>query len=286
MFSAILYAIIHYNLLCNTKVEKKVIKLKKYFSIGEAAELVNVTSETLRHYDRIGLVKPSKKDERTKYRYYTKQDIVRLNTVRALQQMDLPLQEIKKVLEYDDLQKIVDYLAEAEKKAEAKIAAIEYSKSKILLAKADYEKKLYRQSKNKTIYIREFPQRTIMLSALEYPTVDNLWSYLRHFYDGIEPSIQEQFEFEDAAGIYIENGKSQMFAICSRWTEIDTLKVLPAGTYLCLDCTEENRELRLRELLQTVKSEYQTQPDFLLQMIIISGVLKWNYQLQAPITLS
>lgn len=79
--------------------------MKKYFSVGEAAKAVHTTSETLRHYDRIGLVKPSRKDEWTNYRYYTEQDIVRLNTVRALQLMDLPLQEIKKVLEYEDLEK-------------------------------------------------------------------------------------------------------------------------------------------------------------------------------------
>ena len=72
--------------------------MKKFFSVGEAAKAVHTTSETLRHYDRIGLVKPSKKDEWTNYRYYTEADIVRLNTVRALQLMDLPLQEIKKVL--------------------------------------------------------------------------------------------------------------------------------------------------------------------------------------------
>ena len=89
--------------------------MKKYFSVGEAAKAVRVTSETLRHYDRIGLVKPSKKDEWTHYRYYTEEDLVRLNTVRALQLMDLPLREIKKVLEYDDLEKIIDFLARAEK---------------------------------------------------------------------------------------------------------------------------------------------------------------------------
>ena len=92
--------------------------MKKFFSVGEAAKAAHTTSETLRHYDRIGLVKPSKKDEWTNYRYYTEQDIVRLNTVRALQLMDLSLQEIKKVLEYDDLEKIVEFLAKAEKKAD------------------------------------------------------------------------------------------------------------------------------------------------------------------------
>ena len=98
--------------------------MKKFFSVGEAAKAVHTTSETLRHYDRIGLVKPSKKDEWTNYRYYTEQDIVRLNTVRALQVMDLPLREIKKVLEYDDLEKIIDFLVQAEKKADEKIAAL------------------------------------------------------------------------------------------------------------------------------------------------------------------
>lgn len=84
--------------------------MKKYFSVSEAARAAHTTSETLRHYDRIGLVKPGKKDEWTNYRYYTAQDIVRLNTVRALQAMDLPLREIKRVLEYNDLEKIVHFL--------------------------------------------------------------------------------------------------------------------------------------------------------------------------------
>lgn len=260
--------------------------MKNYFSIGEAAKAANTTSETLRYYDRIGLAKPSKKDECTKYRYYTKQDIIRLNTVRALQQMGLPLQEIKEVLEYDDLQKIVDYLAEAEKRADAKVAAIEYSKSKILLAKAHYEKKLNGQSENRDAYVRDFPKRTIMLSLLDYPTVDNLWNYHRHFFDSIAPTMHEQFAFEDTAGIYTENGESKMFAICSRWAEIDTLKILPAGMYLCVDCTEENREVRLQELLRTAKESYQIIPDFSVQMIVISGVLKWKYQLQVPINLA
>ena len=68
---------------------------KKYYTVGEAADIVGTTSETLRHYDRIGLVRPGKKDEWTGYRLYSDQDIVRLNTVRALQMMDLSLREIR-----------------------------------------------------------------------------------------------------------------------------------------------------------------------------------------------
>ena len=255
--------------------------MQKFYSIGEAAKAVHTTTETLRHYDRIGLVKPSKKDEWTNYRYYTEQDIVRLNTVRALQMMDLPLQEIKKVLEYDDLEKIVDFLTRAEKNADEKIAALQYSKSKIRLAKADYESKLLMPKNPNGVFVKELPERVILLSdTLEEPTLDNLWNYLEHFYDKVTPALKERFDFEDLAGIYTENGLSRLFAVCVRYAEIDGLKVLPKGKYLCMNCTEENRAQTLRELLQIAQIEYGVEPAFTVQMIVVSGILHWNYEVQ------
>lgn len=255
--------------------------MANYFSIGEAAKAAHTTTETLRHYDRIGLVKPSRKDEWTNYRYYTEQDIVRLNTVRALQLMDLPLREIGKVLEYDDLGKIVDFLAQAEEKADEKIAALEYSKSKIRLAKADYESKLRARKNPAGTFIREMPERVILLSdSLEAPTVDNLWNYLSHFYEKLSPPLREQFSFEDLAGIYTENGTSRLFALCVRHGETDGLKRLPEGKYLCAGCTEADRESTLEELMDKARTEYGASPQFTVQLIVVSGILQWTYEAQ------
>lgn len=258
--------------------------MKKYFSVGEAAKIVHTTSETLRHYDRIGLVKPSKKDEWTNYRYYTEQDIVRLNTVRALQIMDLPLQEIKKVLEYEDLEKIVDFLAQAEKKADEKIAALQYSKSKIQLAKSDYERKLRAGKHPSGMVLKEIPERVILVSdTLETPTLDNLWNYLEHFYEKVPSDLKDQFHFEDLAGIYTENGVSRLFAVCARHAEIEGLKVLPEGKYLCAGCSEENRAQVLSEVVREAQTQYGVEPTFTVQMIVISGILHWNYEVQIHI---
>lgn len=255
--------------------------MKKYFSVGEAAKAVQTTSETLRHYDRIGLVKPSKKDEWTNYRYYTQQDIVRLNTVRALQLMDLPLQEIKKVLEYDDLEKIINFLAQAEKKADEKITALQYSKSKIQLAKADYEKKLQGQQKFDSTFIKDYSERVILLSdTLEVPTLDNLWNYLSHFYDKVTPALRERFSFEDLAGVYTGNGITRLFAVCIRYVNIDGLKILPKGKYLCANCTEEKREQVLGEVMRIARTKYGVEPKFTVQLIVVSGILQWNYEVQ------
>lgn len=259
-------------------------KVKKYFSVGEAAKAAHMTSETLRHYDRIGLVKPGKKDEWTNYRYYTQQDIVRLNTVRALQLMDLPLREIKKVLEYDELEKIVDFLARAEKKADEKIAALEYSRSKIRAAKASYEQKLRQRESFNGVFVKYCPKRVILLSdTLEKPSLDNLWNYLSHFYEKVPPALKPQFDFEDLAGVYTANGLSRLFAVCTRYAETDGLKVLPEGKYLCVDCTGEDREQALEETIRTAQTQYGIEPAFTVQLITVTGILSWAYQIQIPL---
>ena len=226
-------------------------------------------------------MKPSKKDEWTHYRYYTEQDIVWLNTVRALQLMDLPLQEIKKVLEYDDLEKIIDFLDQAEKKADEKISALQYSKYKIRLARADYERKRQGQQDSRRVFVREYPERVILLSdTLETPTLDNLWNYLSHFYDKVTPARKDRFSFEDLAGMYTEKGRTRLFAVCTRYEETEGLKVLPKGRYLCAGCTEENREQTLRGLLRAARTEYGAEPEFTVQLVVVSGILQWNYEAQ------
>ncbi|HIW73768.1 MAG TPA: MerR family transcriptional regulator [Firmicutes bacterium] len=255
--------------------------MKEYFTVGEAAKAAGMTAETLRHYDRIGLIKPSKKDEWTNYRYYTQQDIVALTTVHALQQMDLPLQKIKEVLAYDDLQKITAFLSEAEKKADEKIASLQYAKSKIQLAKTDYEGKLQTRKNDERPFIQYYPQRVILLSdTLKEPALDVLWNYLSHFYEMVGPERRDAFAFEDLAGVYTENGVSRLFAVCTRYEDVPGLKALPAGEYLCAGCTGEERARKLEELLHLARDEHGAQPAFTIQQVIVSGILQWRYQLQ------
>lgn len=261
------------------------MKKKKFFPIGEAAALAGTTSETLRHYDRIGLVKPGHKDEWTGYRYYTQQDIVRLNTVRALQMMDLSLKEIKEVLSWEDLEKLIAFFDETEKKADKKIETLRLGKKKIQAAKADYERKLkWRESKSAGVTIKELPERVILLSdTLESPTLDNLWNYLSNFYGKMSPGQKEQFYFEDLAGIYAEDDWQRLFALCIRYTDIPGIKKLPAGRYLCADCTQEEREETVRELKEEARSDYKAEADFSVQLVILSGILQWDYEVQVYI---
>ena len=73
---------------------------------------------------------------------------------------------------------------------------------------------------------------------------------------------------------------TKLFAVCTRYTQIDGLKVLPKGKYLCADCTEENREQILNEVVRIAQTQYDVEPMFTLQLIVVSGILHWNYEVQ------
>ncbi len=124
----------------------------------------------------------------------------------------------------------------------------------------------------------------ILLSdTLETPALDNLWDYLSHFYSKVPSAVKEQFLFEDLAGIYTENGSSKLFAVCIQYADIPSLRILPKGEYLCADCTEENREAALHELIQEARITYSIEPKFTIQLVVVSDILHWDYQIQIPL---
>lgn len=254
--------------------------MKEYFSISKTAKIVGVTAETLRHYDRIGLIKPSKVDEWTNYRYYSAQDIVYLNTIKALQSLGLTLSKIKEIIYLEDFNKIVETLTQAEKSADNKISELKSIKSKITRAKTFYESKL-NQEKGENQFIQTIPKRVILISnKLSEPSIDNLYNYHRHFYEQVGKERKNEFNFEDIAGIYETKDTKNLFAVCIKYGEDKNLKVLPEGKYLCENCTDSNREETQNKLINIAKTEYSIEPLFIVEIIVLTGILKWNYQIQ------
>ena len=70
--------------------------------IGELAESLDVSTKTLRHYERIGVL-PASTRAKNGYRFYGPEAIVRARIVVALRQLDLPIDAIREIL-YTGLQ--------------------------------------------------------------------------------------------------------------------------------------------------------------------------------------
>jgi MerR family transcriptional regulator, thiopeptide resistance regulator len=67
------------------------------FTVKQLSGLAGVTPRTLRHYDQIGLLKPSRIGENG-YRYYGEQDALRLQQILFYRKLGLPLADIKKIM--------------------------------------------------------------------------------------------------------------------------------------------------------------------------------------------
>lgn len=255
--------------------------MKNFFSIREAAKIVNMTSETLRHYDRIGLVSPCYREASSGYRYYSEQELIQLQTIGLLKYMDLTLMEIKEILQLNDLSNIIALLKQTEENIERKITRLQYAKSKIKRAYMDYEKKLEGSQIQADMYTKYIPARVILISnQLEQPTLKNLWDYHSHFYKQIGKERQSQFLFEDLAGMITTEGKTRLFAVCLQYPDLEGLSVLSEGEYLCASCTEDNKSQVLEKLLKIAKEEYEIQPKTIIHKIVVTGILQWNYEVQ------
>lgn len=75
--------------------------MQTLYSIGEVHQMTGFTVPTLRYYADMGIIAPQKVDAQTGYRYYSFDDIRRLETVGYLKQAGFSLNEIAAMMQDD-----------------------------------------------------------------------------------------------------------------------------------------------------------------------------------------
>ena len=75
--------------------------MKNYFTISEFAKLRNININSLRYYEKLGLLKPAFIDESNGYRYYSAEQVSLLNKIILCIQLGIPLKEMMKYLDKD-----------------------------------------------------------------------------------------------------------------------------------------------------------------------------------------
>lgn len=93
--------------------------MKQIISITQFAKLRKVTTETLRHYDRIGLLKPTCK--KNGIRYYSVLQYEKLGTIKELQQLGMSLKEIQEYFQNRNIDMTYQLLVKKQKELTAKI---------------------------------------------------------------------------------------------------------------------------------------------------------------------
>lgn len=75
--------------------------MSTYFSIGEIAKMFNISTQTLRLYDKIGLLNPAYINEESGYRYYSIDQFFKLDSIKQCKTMGLSLKKINELIGND-----------------------------------------------------------------------------------------------------------------------------------------------------------------------------------------
>lgn len=70
---------------------------RSMLTVKQLSSLAGVTPRTLHHYDEIGLLKPSRVGDNG-YRYYGEESLLRLQQILFYRELDIPLEDIKKIM--------------------------------------------------------------------------------------------------------------------------------------------------------------------------------------------
>jgi DNA-binding transcriptional MerR regulator len=71
-------------------------------TIGEFSRATYLTVKTLRHYHDVGLLEPAQVDGSSGYGYYRADQIATAQTIRRLRELDMPVEQVKGVLQAAD----------------------------------------------------------------------------------------------------------------------------------------------------------------------------------------
>ena len=72
--------------------------MRDRLKIGEFSALGHVSVRMLRHYEKLGLLEPAETDTFTSYRYYTLDQLPRLNRIIALKELGFSLEQVGDIL--------------------------------------------------------------------------------------------------------------------------------------------------------------------------------------------
>ena len=101
--------------------------MENLLPIGRFSRLCRLTVKALRYYDDLGLLKPAVVDPYSGYRYYGLAQTREAGAIRLLRSLDMPLEDVRAVVEASGPEQAKAYLDRHEKRLEERIQGYQMS---------------------------------------------------------------------------------------------------------------------------------------------------------------
>ncbi|MGL4910951.1 MAG: MerR family transcriptional regulator, partial [Romboutsia sp.] len=99
-------------------------------SIGQVSKLYDISLDTLRHYDKIDLLKPEV-NPNNGYRYYSFQHMDQLGLILGTKELGISLSDIKDIIKSEDINEYKNLILRQEQLIKEKIKQLEKLEKRI-----------------------------------------------------------------------------------------------------------------------------------------------------------
>ena len=103
--------------------------MQEYFKIGEISRLYGIGVDSLRYYEKIGILKPQRAE--SGYRHYSLQDIWKLNIIRDLRELGFRMEQIRDYLHCHSVDSTLSMLDREQTAIDQKIRKLQKLKDNV-----------------------------------------------------------------------------------------------------------------------------------------------------------
>jgi DNA-binding transcriptional MerR regulator len=208
--------------------------MKGKFLIGELSKIFKISTDTLRYYDKINLLKPDDCGDNG-YRHYGIRKFFKLSRILFLKNLDISLDEIKDYMEHKNTKNLMIMLKTKEEELDEKIAKLTNLKGKIS-GKLSILENIDADFDN--IQIKELPELAgVFLSVNDVKddeeikkSIKNTEKYMHISSWLIEGQVYTSMTVEDMKNRNYERYR-YFISIESIYDDYKKITVLPAGDY-------------------------------------------------------
>ncbi len=257
-----------------------VIKMEKYLSIGKMAKINHVSVNTLRLYDKWGLLTPCHINEESGYRYYSMSQNATLDLISYMKELGMSLREIKDVLDQRDYNLIEAILIKKQKAIDDEMAALKRQRSAV--DRTIYSLERYRKSPQDgtltTEYIdeRHYFQKRVSKNFYDYDS-DTYEMILKEFKSLLlKGNLPQVYYCNVGTFLTKENFLKQHFETYDSFIFVDEnfpdkedVQTLESGMYACIYMNDFNKEQDYAKKLLDYcqKQHYEIVGDYLCEVL-------------------
>lgn len=269
-------------------------------TIGQMARLNHVSEQTLRLYDREGLLTPNIRGENG-YRYYDIKQSAALDIIQYLKSLGISLKEIRTQLSEQDMDGIELALEKKQQQTREEIKALQCREKALERTVADFRR--YRTSPpDGTVQMEYIPDRQMYLMDTKVNfydhDLDTYESILRQLQGGLLKNKLPQIYFCNAGTrMTRQNYLSQTFYSTEAFVFVDRefvsddlITPCPGGNYACIYCDDFYKEKEYaKKLLHYIEEQNcRVAGDYLCEVIsdlplLFCGERKMFLRLQVPV---